>query len=148
MRSLAGSGSFAKEEALAKLSALVEVGRFYFPNKLEKHLSREAEKDSAYQGHRDVALDYLVFTYVICKSGEDIEHVDHLRKLSRLFTSRVFDALNPREHNRRLKMSSFIRLSNADTITLADIFDKSAEAAEVYLASLEITGQHKKDWNR
>lgn len=138
-------GSFNREEALAKLSALIEVGRFYFPNKVMKHDILTNDKDSAYRGHRDVALDYLVFTYTICKMGADREHADHLRKLSRLFTSRVFDLLTPRKHNKRLKMNSFIALSNADTITIDDIIGRSAEALEIYLAAHETPGRTDED---
>jgi len=130
-----GEESFCMTEHLAKLSSLIEVGRFFFPNK------RSADgygngKESAYQGNRDAALDYLVFSYELLKKDNPEAYTEHLRQLSRGFTSRVFDVLNPRKHNEQLKRNSFVSLSSGkeDVVTIADILGRDANTLDEYLS--------------
>jgi len=129
---------FSKEEHLAKLSSLVEAGRFYFPNKPSKMLDGYGkEKETAYQGKRDIALDYLVFSHQILSRENCLQHDRHLRMLSRFFTSRVFDLLDPRKHNKRMKLNTFFSLTNI--ITIEDILSQNADALEVYIVAEQST---------
>jgi hypothetical protein len=128
-------GSFCKTEHLAKLSSLIEVGRFYFPNKQSKD-GYGSKKESAYQGNRDAALDFLVFSYDILRRDNPETHVELLLKFSRGFTSRVFDVLNPRKHNEQLKKNSFVSLSSGkeDAVTMSDILGREASTLDEYLS--------------
>src|SRR5690242_11718884 len=47
---------------LACLSALIEQGRFFFPN-IEKADAFGQEKPPAYRGYRNVALDFLIASH-------------------------------------------------------------------------------------
>ena len=50
-------------EDLARLSALIDLGRFYFPN---ISTERGQYKPYAFQGIRDVIIDLLVWSYQVC----------------------------------------------------------------------------------
>ena len=128
-------GSFCRTEHLAKLSSLIEVGRFHFPNKQAAD-GYGSGKESAYQGNRDAALDYLVFSYDILRKDNPETYAEHLRQLSRGFTSRVFDVMNPRKHNEQLKRNSFVSLSSGkeDAVTIADILGREANSLDEYLS--------------
>lgn len=128
-------GSFRKVEHLAKLSSLVEVGRFYFPNRRSSD-GYGNNKESAYQGNRDAALDYLVYSYELLKKDNPETYTEHLRQLSRGFTSRIFDVLNPRKHNEQLKRNSFVSLSSGkeDAVTISDILGREANSLDEYLS--------------
>jgi len=89
---------FDKTPHLAKLSSLVEQGRFFFPNRLD---GTGTEKPSAYRGTRDIALDMLVFYLRIFEKPDANARIRHLESIERTFTSRVFDIVNPREYNRQ-----------------------------------------------
>lgn len=85
-----------KTELLSDLSAQIEIGRFYFPNALQKNVIG-AHKHTAYQGLRQIVLDHLMDFYRIAYSG--IRDLDLLRSLERKFTSYVFEVLDPRTRN-------------------------------------------------
>lgn len=51
-----------KKQLLSKLSALIESGRFYFPN-IDRKDGFGKQKPIAYQGYRNVGLDFLVYEY-------------------------------------------------------------------------------------
>lgn len=106
---LSSAVEFDKITHLARLSALIEQGRFYFPNVVKKD-DYGSKKPSAYQGYREVTLEYLVFSYDIIKKDDAANYIDHLNHLQRLFTSRVFDVLSPRKYNKLVKRYTLIPL--------------------------------------
>lgn len=94
-----GDGDGDKRELLATLSSLIEQGRFYFPNLIRGDYGKD--KPPAYRGHRNIALDFLVAlhrTHSRPTSVYDEERVQYLRQL---FTSIVFEVVNP---SRQLKI--------------------------------------------
>lgn len=89
-------------ESLSELSALIEIGRFYFPN-IDKKDGFGDTKPCAYQGYRHVALDFLVLIYQMA----DIENIkkcrDKIEYMKRHFTSIVFQIVAPRKRIKSVK---------------------------------------------
>ncbi len=83
-----------KHELLAQLSAQIEIGRFYFPN-VNKGDNFGNQKPSAYKGHRNLTLDFLMYLYRIFKKENSIHYINHIEVLEREFTSQIFDILSP-----------------------------------------------------
>ena len=90
----------------ASVSALIDRGRLFFPNREDaKH---GVEKEAGYQGRRQPVLDILVEAYsVIDKSGAgpgpDKAAVDALRKQRRLFVAEVFKTIDPVRRGETIK---------------------------------------------
>lgn len=81
---------------LTKLSKLIEQGRFYFPN-VNKGDCFGNNKPFAYQGYRNVILDFLVYSYQLFIRSDYMHYVKHAEQLQRLFTSYVFQYLEPQK---------------------------------------------------
>jgi len=81
---------------LAKLSALIEQGRFFFPN-VTKADGFGAEKPPAYRGYRNLALDFLVASYNLLQEAPSKSASEKLLLLQRHFTSIVFELVRPSE---------------------------------------------------
>lgn len=79
---------------LAKLSSLIESGRFYFPN-IDRKDGFGKQKPIAYQGYRNVILDFLVYEYQLFEKDDYVQYLKHAESLQRLFTSYVFQYLEP-----------------------------------------------------
>ena len=86
--------SNSKAQLLAQLSAQIEIGRFYFPN-IRRQDDFDANKPLAYQGRRHFTLDTLVFFYRKCRDAQDAGCVCTLQRLEHLFTSAVFQTIDP-----------------------------------------------------
>ncbi len=84
-----------KKELLSGLSAKIELGRFYFPN-IDKGDKFGKEKPLAYQGYRNLMLDFLVFSYQIFEQQEPKKYLNHTKILQRHFTSHLFEILDPK----------------------------------------------------
>lgn len=99
-----------RDEALLvcryRLSALIDRGRFFFPN--EYHEEYGLHKPEAYRGFRHPTLDYLVGAYQIINDPALVEEFGFsdkksaLIKLKRGFVSGVQDALKPRSQIREI----------------------------------------------
>jgi hypothetical protein len=89
-------GSENHEQDLCLLSSLIEQGRFFFPN-IDKGDSFGKHKPPAYCGYRNLALDFLVASYNLCKAKSSLERNEKLELLQRHFTSVVFDIVRPKE---------------------------------------------------
>lgn len=87
-----------KIDMLSRLSALTEVGRFYFPNVI-KGDNYGNQKPSAYQGHRHINLEFLLHFYQVASQANDNRHTALLWKLERNFTAVIFDMIEPRKRN-------------------------------------------------
>ncbi|MGJ7913797.1 hypothetical protein [Neobacillus sp. LXY-1] len=81
-------------ELLAKLSAQIEIGRLYFPN-INKSDKFGEDKPIAYQGYRNVVLEFLVLSYRIFDKEDANKYVKHAEYLQREFTSQLFEVINP-----------------------------------------------------
>lgn len=80
-----------KDELLCHLSALIETGRFYFPN--IKSANRNSMKPAAYKGIRHDVLNKLVRSYELFKAS--IPNIEATEQLRREFTSLIFEILSP-----------------------------------------------------
>jgi len=86
---------------LAELSALIDQGRFFFPN--IKQTEFGIEKPFAYRGYRNLALDFLVALYNLYSSPETTDSELEAEILQKHFTSIVFEIVNPRERLIKIK---------------------------------------------
>ena len=84
------------KEDLSELAALIEQGRFFFPN-IKKGDDFGAEKPSAYRGYRNLALDFLVSSYNLYSDKESEKSKNDADILQRHFTSIVFEIVNPQD---------------------------------------------------
>lgn len=75
------------------LSALIEEGRFYFPNIRPDEFG--VEKPLAYRGYRNIALDFLVASYNLHHKPISQSTRAQAKALQRQFTSVVFDIIRP-----------------------------------------------------
>jgi len=91
-----------RTEVLAKLSALIERGRFFFPN-IDKQDRYGSEKPTAYQGYRNLALDFLVASYNLYNKKDHANFTTEAEQLRRYFTSVIFEVVRPKENLNRIK---------------------------------------------
>lgn len=90
----------------SRLSALIDQGRFFFPNSY--HEEYGLDKPEAYRGYRHPILDYLVGAYQIIDTEEAVENFGFdnkksaLTELKRSFVSDVQVALKPRLQIKRI----------------------------------------------
>jgi hypothetical protein len=80
--------------SLCKLSALIEQGRFFFPN-IKANGNFGKEKPPAYRGYRNLALDMLVASYNLHQKADAASHIRQAETLQRHFTSIVFAVVRP-----------------------------------------------------
>lgn len=92
--SSAAHGSEARQDNLCRLSALIEQGRFFFPNiKVEEGFGKD--KPPAYRGYRNLALDMLVASYNLHQKSDAANHLRQAETLHRNFTSIVYGVVRP-----------------------------------------------------
>ncbi len=89
-----------KKQMLVKLSSLIESGRFYFPN-IDRKDGFGKQKPIAYQGYRNVILDFLVYEYQLFEKDDYKQYLKHAEILQRFFTSYVFQYLEPSKQKKR-----------------------------------------------
>ncbi len=84
-------------EDIALLSALIEQGRFFFPN-IDRADNYGQEKPPAYRGYRNLALDFLVASYNLFNGSESDSSLalEQAQILQRHFTSVVFEIVRPK----------------------------------------------------
>lgn len=85
-------------EDLARLSALIEQGRFFFPNiKRSDEYGRKRSdeygrhKPDTYQGYRNYILEFLVDSYTLFIGKASKNELQKAERLQRDFTSAVFE---------------------------------------------------------
>lgn len=115
----------SKKVYLAELSALIETGRFYFPN-IDQHDNFGANKPLAYRGYRNVVLDFLVYEYQLFAREDSNKYVEHAESLQRLFTSYVFQHLDPKKLQKKVKHNTSIHMKNE--ITINEFLKQSPES--------------------
>lgn len=96
--------SFSQERTklLSKLSALVEIGRFYFPN-IIKNDGFGKHKPTAYQGYRHIELEFLLNFYFIASKKTNKKRIESMKQLERQFTSFIFNMIEPRKYNKNIQ---------------------------------------------
>lgn len=82
-------------EDLALLSALIEQGRFFFPN-IDRADNFGQEKPPAYRGYRNLSLDFLVASYNLFNGAVSKSAIEQAEILQRHFTSIVFEIVRPK----------------------------------------------------
>jgi hypothetical protein len=103
---------------LARLSALIERGRFFFPN-IDSEGDVGKEKPTAYRGFRNLVLDFLVASYQLHKMDTRNEHVNQAEQLVRHFTSSVFEIVRPKERLDQIRAMTdryFVKLPGNQTV--------------------------------
>ncbi len=85
-----------------RLSALIEIGRFYLPN--QRQTEHGTEKPKAYQGYRHAALDPLVAAVRVIDGNRKYKHPSDIMliELRREFVSAIFQILGPEYHNKEI----------------------------------------------
>lgn len=129
----------SKKVYLAELSALIETGRFYFPN-IDQHDNFGANKPLAYRGYRNVVLDFLVYEYQLFDREDSNKYVEHAESLQRLFTSYVFQHLDPKKLQKKVKHNTSIQMKNETTIN--DFLKQSPES----IYALFLIDSNKENW--
>jgi hypothetical protein len=95
-----------RSAARANLSALIDRGRLFFPNRADD--THGADKEVGYQGHRQPVLEVLVQAYATVDraggtSGPDRAAGDALLKQRRLFVAEVFKTVDPIRRGETIK---------------------------------------------
>lgn len=124
--SSAEHGSELRQNDLCRLSALIEQGRFFFPNiKTEEGYGKD--KPPAYRGYRNLALDMLVASYNLHQKSDAAIHIRQAKTLQRHFTSIVYGVVRPEkrlEEIRKITDKYF-----APKKSLEDFLDKNDPSA-------------------
>lgn len=121
--------SSQRTRMLSQLSALTEVGRFYFPNVI-KNDDFGSEKPSAYQGYRHIALEFLLYFYEVSKESTDAHSISLLRKLERHFTSAIFDIIDPRTRSR--DYSKYLMLTMPKGQSIEDYIEEKPANVNIF----------------
>ena len=92
----------ARRQVLIRLSAAIDMGRWFFPN----HAFEEygLKKEPAYRGVRQPLLDWIVRAYDICR-GEVAQGNAHssLVECQRQFVSAIQEVIDPRQRSAQIK---------------------------------------------
>jgi hypothetical protein len=96
-----------RSDARARLSALIDRGRLFFPN-TKSASGHGSEKELGFQGHRQPVLDALVNAYELLDRsgggpGPDAVACEGLRSCRRAFIGEVFKAVDPERRGMTLK---------------------------------------------
>lgn len=118
-----------KTELLSRLSALTEVGRFYFPNVIDK-AGFGSHKPSAYRGYRHINLEFLLHFYDVALEDGDGSCIPLLWKLEQNFTSMIFDTIDPRKRNKLYSKYTAITIPKGKSI--GDFLREDPENAKVF----------------
>lgn len=114
-----------KKQLLSKISSLIESGRFYFPN-IDKKDGFGKQKPIAYQGYRNTILDFLVYEYQLFERDDYMEYFEHAEALQRLFTSCVFEYLEPQKQKKKIYKNTNINPHRE--FTISEFLSKSPES--------------------
>lgn len=89
----------SKRNVQTKLSALIDSGRWYFPNQWKDEYG--IKKEPAYRGLRQRPLDCLVFVYDLLEKGDT--EPEQLKTIQRNFVSEIQKVLDPRIREQRIE---------------------------------------------
>lgn len=109
-----------RNNTLQELSALIEIGRFYFPN-INKKDDFGKEKPLAYQGYRHIALDFLILIYQMADDANISKCREKIEYMERNFTSIVFEVVSP---NKRIKsIKQYAKITMPREMSIEDFMD-------------------------
>jgi hypothetical protein len=98
-----------KHEIRCKISAVLDQGRWYFPN--EKHDEHGTQKETAFKGFRQIPLNHIDSAYKLvgtldykCKEKNANLRVE-LVSIKRGFSSEIQRTLDPRRREQEFKMA-------------------------------------------
>ncbi len=116
--------SFSREriKLISKLSALVEIGRFYFPN-IIKNDRFGKHKSVAYQGYIHIELEFLLDFYFIASEKSNEKRINSLRRLVRQFTSFIINMIDPRKYNK--KYSKYLSITIPQWQSIEDYIEEN-----------------------
>jgi hypothetical protein len=120
-----------KTELLSELSALTEVGRFYFPNVI-KDDGFGAKKPSAYQGYRHITLEFLLYFYEIAKQKNGKQHITTMWELERHFTSVIFDMIEPRK--KKINYSKKLEITMPKDTSIEDYLANDPRNINIFIS--------------
>lgn len=121
--------SMQRTDMLSQLSALTEVGRFYFPNVIKgDHLG--SDKPSAYQGHRHLNLEFMLYFYQIASDGDSDTNISLLWKLEHNFTAVIFDMIEPRKRNH--DYAKYLAITIPEGKAIEDFIDEDPHNISVF----------------
>lgn len=122
---------FKKERAqlLSRLSSLIEVGRFYFPNVIKGDGFGE-DKPSAYKGYRQIILEFVMYFYSVANDDKDNKDITLMWNIEKQFTSFIFDVVDPRKRNK--DYSKYIALTIPEGQSIRDYVKNSPERMQVF----------------
>ncbi|GGC50277.1 hypothetical protein GCM10011386_48130 [Parapedobacter defluvii] len=123
-------GKEDKYKLLCKLSAQIEVGRFFFPN-IDKGDGFGKEKPLAYQGYRNLVLDFLVYSHRLFKKEDAVRYRDHAKILQRYFTSYVFEIIEPKKFIKETKKHT--KKTFNQELSFEDFISREPEIIEMYI---------------
>ncbi|MDC4249594.1 hypothetical protein M3X99_01035 [Clostridium perfringens] len=104
-----------RRKKIAELSALIEIGRFYFPN-IDKKDGFGKDNSLAYQGYRHIALEFLVYIYDIAMEDDFYKYKTKILELEKEFTSCVYELIAPDKRKRKLKKYTDIAMPKDKSI--------------------------------
>lgn len=119
-----------KKELLSKLSAKIELGRFYFPN-VDKGDDFGNDKPLAYKGYRNLTLDFLVFSFQVFEKQDAKKYVRHAETLQRHFTSHLFEILDPKTFLKETEKHTDKTFSKE--LRFEDFIEKDPDALDFYV---------------
>ena len=119
-----------KKELLARLSANIEIGRFYFPN-IDIKDGHGKNKPEAYKGYRNLMLDFLVFSYWLFEKREAQKYVMLAENLQRHFTSHLFEILDPKTFLKETK--KYTTKSFSKELRFEDLLVKDPDFLDNYI---------------
>lgn len=122
-----------KKDLLSRLSAKIEIGRFYFPN-IDKGDRFGEDKPLAYKGYRNLLLDFLVFSYQVFDRSDAINYLGHVEKFQRHFTSKLFEIIDPKSFLKETKKHTNKTFSNE--FSIEDFIQKDPDILDNYLRNL------------
>lgn len=101
---------------LALLSALVEYGRFFFPNIIDEGEFGN-DKPEAYKGFRAITLDFIVAYYNLFNLDLRSEYPsDAPNIIQRYFTSEVFKSIKPQNYIKQAEKAINTKMNNQEQL--------------------------------
>lgn len=119
-----------KNELLSRLSAKIEIGRFYFPN-VDKNDKYGNEKPYAYRGYRNLILDFLVFSHQLFEKPDAKNFIRHAETLQKHYTSHLFEILDPKtflKQTEKYTDKTFLK-----ELCFEDFIEKDPDALSYYI---------------
>lgn len=120
-----------KRELLAKLSARIDIGRFYFPN-VKQDNQFGIHKPIAFQGFRNVVIEFLVLSYEIYSNSTVKTHIGHAEMLQRHFTSAIYEVIDPLSFAE--ETNKFTNKKFNQNLAFEDYISKDPEALSRYMS--------------